>query len=194
KDGNGFVRITTDKIYRVTGKTAQGYGVKPDIHLPDVFQAVDYHEAKVPYALPSDSIVKRTFYRPLPDLPLEKLRRNSDSRMDADSSFNTVRRTLSWLEKEIARAFDPVALAWQDFSARADLNDKTYASLEAALNRNTASFEVHPNAMDRERIAADEFARDFNQKWINRLKSDIYVDEVFHIISDLVELTHKPPK
>ena len=44
--GRGYVKVTTQKLYRVTGRSAQGGGILPDVLLPDVFAALDLGEKR----------------------------------------------------------------------------------------------------------------------------------------------------
>ena len=61
----GFVKTTEGKLFRVTGKTAQLTGVVPDVLLPDAFEAMDYTERSMAFALPSDTVMKQVNYMPL---------------------------------------------------------------------------------------------------------------------------------
>ena len=65
KLGWGYTTITTLKIYRVTGKTAQKRGVAPDIMLPDLYDFIEFREENLEDALTSDSISRKIYYTPL---------------------------------------------------------------------------------------------------------------------------------
>jgi carboxyl-terminal processing protease len=194
QNGLGFASITTDKIYRVTGKTAQGRGVVPDIYLPDLFDAFDIHEAGLPFALAADSVFKKSFYKPLPALPLEALRQRCASRLRGNQPFDAVTANSSWLATEFHKKDEPVSLNWELFSKQSNEILVRYKALEEVLTRPATSFSVRNGSQDEQRMDADEYAQEINKAWVKRLQEDIYVEEVFHIIADLVELVPKPRK
>lgn len=194
QNGLGFASITTDKFYRVTGKSPQGRGISPDIYLPDIFDVFNLHESGLPFALAADSILKKSYFRPLPPLPLEELRQRCASRLKGSEPFRAVESTGSWLSTAFHKKEEPVLLNWDLFSKESTDTQQHYQSLETALGRPTTAFDVRNNPQDELRMEADEYARDINQGWLKRLKEDIYVEEVFHIMNDLVELMEKSQK
>ena len=68
-----IVKITTGKLYRLSGETAQMNGVSPDIVLPDAFDGLDYREKFSSFALPADKVAKNAYYKPLAALPVNEL-------------------------------------------------------------------------------------------------------------------------
>lgn len=55
-EAEGAVKLTTQKFYRVNGKTTQFQGVVPDVILPDRFDYYTIGERKLPYALKNDEL------------------------------------------------------------------------------------------------------------------------------------------
>jgi carboxyl-terminal processing protease len=191
KDGPGFASITTDKIYRVTGGTAQGGGVRPDIALPEVFDIPGVRESAMPFALPADSILKRTYFRALPPLPLDSLRARSDVRVRASTTFQYIVKGRRWLADEFHAKNEPVPLLWETLYAREVVMQQQYRTLEKSLEQTSRVFTVTNGSVDRQRLAADGYAKDFNQSWISNLQKDVYVEEAVNILTDMIELT--PP-
>ncbi len=191
KAGAGFTTITTDKIYRVTGKTAQGLGITPDIMLPDFFDVVMMRESSLPYVLPSDSVKKLTYYKPRTSLPRTELRKLSTARISSKPSFKTVNETSSWLKEKLAEQYKPILLQWDYFLKRSDEDYNRYKEVETMLTLPTISFDVANGVVDLERINSDEYAKKSNARWIERLKTDAYVDEAFQIVCDYIEWKKK---
>jgi carboxyl-terminal processing protease len=81
KDTLGFVKITLSKAYRITGKSHQLKGVKPDIYLPDFYSVLQISERTNRHALPSDSVVKKVYYTPLVKPAIESLKKQSEARI-----------------------------------------------------------------------------------------------------------------
>lgn len=105
----GVVSTTMLKLYRIKGNSIQAKGLTPDIMLPEVnFDA--YKEVDLPFALPNDAVVKKVYYTPLPALPIDILRENSEKRVRSDPGFSA-------LSKVIVPEVIEVPLQWPGFFA-----------------------------------------------------------------------------
>ena len=187
KAGAGFATITTDKIYRVTGKTAQGLGIIPDILLPDFYDAIIVREAMLPYALPADSVYRQTHHKARMPLPRLELKKQSAARVSSNPSFKIVTETSSWLKVKLAQQHDPILLQWDDFLKRSEEDNQFYTVIEKMLKESTSVFDVTNGQLDLQRINTDEYAQQFNKRWMERLKTDDYVEEAFQVVSDYIE-------
>ncbi len=97
--GDGQMKITRAKFYRISGESTQHKGVTPDIKFPDLYDtAEDIGESALPTALPWDTI-DPNYYRPYSDLKsvLPTLISRHDERLKADPDFN-------FIEAQIKRA------------------------------------------------------------------------------------------
>ena len=72
-NSNGFVKLTVQKIYRITGLSNQKKGIKPDIYLTDITDLLVDGEINENYALENDS-VKKSIFIPLTDMNLNALK------------------------------------------------------------------------------------------------------------------------
>ncbi|HEY3403598.1 MAG TPA: carboxy terminal-processing peptidase [Ohtaekwangia sp.] len=188
KDGMGVMKITTGRFYRVTGRSVQGRGVVPDVSLPDIFDVFDYHESSLPFSLPRDSVSKRTYYKPALALPSKILRERSEERVHNSDAFQQVTKAAVWVKELIKREHEDISLSWKEFEKDAEARKAEFKKMQQSLTQPHAAFEVSTNEADRKRYEADEYAASLNQSWIRRLKEDIYVEESFQIISDLIDL------
>lgn len=186
KDGYGVASITTMKFYRVTGKSHQGRGVKPDILLPDVFDALNVHEISMPYALPLDTALKRTYYKKLKDLPRERLNQQSLARISQSPAFRKVEEAQRKLSEEIKKKDEPVSLAWDTFRKERKHEAAFYSELKTVYNDEVHTFRAVNNAEDQQRLGSEKYSMEFNQNWINNLQRDIYVEEAFNVLSDVI--------
>jgi carboxyl-terminal processing protease len=189
KDGPGFASITTDKIYRVTGGTAQGGGVRPDILLPEVFDIPGVRESAMPFALPADSILKRNYFRALPPLPLDSLRARSVGRVTTSATFQHIANGRRRLADEFHTRDEPVSLLWDALYTREVAMQQQYRALEKSLEQISRVFTVSNGSVDRQRLAADDYAKDFNKSWITNLQKDVYVEEAVNILTDMIDLS-----
>jgi carboxyl-terminal processing protease len=189
KTGTGYATITVEKIYRVTGKTAQHIGVVPDVDLPFIRHGGLIRESQMPFALRADSVQRKTYYKPLSALPTEDLRKRSATRVAANKRFALITTTDEWLSKTEGADVSPVSLNWDRFLKQSSEDMSRLKAFENVFNDSTAAFEVRSDPRDSYRMELDEFAKTYNEQWVKKLKSDIYVEEVFHIMNDLVTLT-----
>lgn len=97
--GEGQMKITRAKFYRISGESTQHKGVTPDIKFPDLFDtSEDIGESALPHALPWDTI-EPNYYRPYADLKslLPTLISRHEQRLAKDPDF-------TFIEEQIDRA------------------------------------------------------------------------------------------
>ena len=99
--GEGQMKITRAKFYRISGESTQHKGVTPDIKFPSLYDtSEDIGESALPTALPWDTI-EPNYYRPYSDLnsALPTLISRHESRLADDPDFN-------FIEAQIDRAIE----------------------------------------------------------------------------------------
>ena len=183
--GWGFSTITSMKIYRVTGKTAQKYGVTPDIVLPDLYDLAVPGESHEPGALPSDSVTKKTYYTPLPPLPLPELRNKSNIRVKASEAFNLTRECSNQFAASREKS-DTVSLSWNVYQQGAERQAELFERLQESGSKTLKSFKIAAHAFSQQRLQMDEYARQQNDSWIEKLSRDISLEEAYFIICDYI--------
>jgi carboxyl-terminal processing protease len=165
---NGFVKITTGKFYRVDGTTTQYAGVKPDIVLPDIFDALNYHEAAMPFALPADSIAPNSMYKPMASLPVQLLSQKSAARVTASQHFAAVKKQIAAITGNIKE------------------------EKEARLTP-SAVLKADINTFDASLVNGNDYLSSLNERWKSKINSDIYIEETFNILLDVLTINnHKP--
>jgi carboxyl-terminal processing protease len=160
----GFVKITTSKFYRVNGMTTQHIGVVPDVILPDIFDGMNYHEAALPTALPSDTIKKNSYYKPLPALPLTSIAEKSRARISSDKQFELIRKYSRMIK-------DTVKILEEDLENTQKVSQH---------------FTVNANAFDAGLLKRDSYLAEINNNWIDKISKDIYIEEAYNILTDLI--------
>ncbi|WP_022668793.1 carboxy terminal-processing peptidase [Desulfospira joergensenii] len=65
--GDGKLKLTSAKFYRVSGESTQNKGIEPDIHYPRIYKIENIGESSLDGALPWDTIL-RTRYKAYPSL------------------------------------------------------------------------------------------------------------------------------
>jgi carboxyl-terminal processing protease len=185
KQGYGYTIITTLKIYRVTGKTAQKRGVSPDIVLPDLYDFIKFREEFMTGALPSDSISKKIYYTPLRVLPICELRQKSAVRVSNNAGFQTTincSKVLGGLKSKL----DTLPMNYGDYKRFITNEIKQFELLKETTDNPTAVFKIGNHLSDRERIQGDEYTRQANDAWTKKLMRDISLEEAFFILCDYI--------
>jgi carboxyl-terminal processing protease len=88
-------------------------GVRPDIHLPDVYDALDYREATYPFALSSDSLNRKFYFSPLSPLPVTELARRSAGRQAQHPSFGAIRQFAETLKAAPNKTGKAIPCNWR---------------------------------------------------------------------------------
>ncbi len=190
KSGLGFAKITTSKIYRVTGKTAQLNGVTPDIVLPDVIGQFKFREALAPRALPSDSVQKKIYYTPLVLLPLQELRGKSEARVSANKQFKTLEKYGKWAAERDVQP-ELVTLNWTSIKKEAETKSKIFHELKIELNAPTAPYKASSHSFQQQHMQMDEYVDALAKGWIKNLEQDVALEEAYHIICDYLAINSR---
>lgn len=185
----GFVKLTTEKFYRVNGSTTQYSGVKPDIELPEIFDELDFSESATPNALQPDTTKRNNYYKPLSPLPVSALKQKSQGRVTAQPAFEKLRQAGIVYKKQTAAAKGIVSLKWSDYFTVVHSNQPTVNPNEKPA---PGKYEADNTSFDKEKITSNSFEQMINSQWKQRLLYDIYIQEAFNILNDLIQLTAKP--
>lgn len=96
----GSMKVTTQKFYRIDGTTTQLKGVMPDIELPDVYSYMEVGEKELDYPLKWDIIQPAKYEYINSTNSVEKLRKNSRSRLNSNPSFQLISENIVRLKAE----------------------------------------------------------------------------------------------
>ena len=187
----GYISITSFRNFRVTGGAYQLNGVTPDIALPDIFNALDVAEASYHHALPSKRIDKKTYYSPLPALPVAKLSEASDIRTGNDQQFLQIKENIQSLQKlgQNEKYFLP--LAFSDFNNHKKGQEELFNRLEKLNRRPSPTYNVFNTLWDLPTVDIDPYQKELNERSKQRIGNDIYVGEAYEVINDLIEIENK---
>jgi carboxyl-terminal processing protease len=179
-----IVKITTGKLYRLTGETAQLNSVSPDIPLPDAFDGLDYRERFSAFALVADTIAKNAYYKPLRPLPVSELARKSGERVNAVEEFQLIKKMTGMLRGRSKTEMIPLkAEAFEVWARMNDAQDKTVKGFPA---QKTIAVDNH--SLDKAAMANNNYAKELNREWLRDIAEDIYIRETYFILCDLINL------
>jgi len=182
----GFVKVTVERLYRVTGKSLQGTGIVPDIALPDVFDALNSHEQDLPFSLTPDSLNKNTFFKPLLPMNRAALRSKSAERVAKSTGFREIISSIEMIS-ELELHADIHLLSAEDFCKQVD--DMRLRHGKAGWSEtSTPLFAVKNNTSEQDRLQVDSYADEYNRRWFEKLQNDVYLRETYQILRDLATL------
>lgn len=183
----GFVSVTTFKLFRITGKSAQRTGVKPDIHLPDWYENLNYREASMPFALPSDSISKKIAFTPSKPLPIAELSRRSAARVAASPAFQLVKTFNDYMLAKTKSRSLSISLNVTNYEARIAERNKWRESLDQLSKQHQANFSVQNNQYNQALLQVDPYSKEINNDLIRHMEQDFNLSEVYKVTCDLVQ-------
>jgi carboxyl-terminal processing protease len=186
----GFAKVTTEKLYRITGKTAQQTGVIPDIELPDALQELPLSESVLPRSFVPDSIQKKVYYQPLASLPRREVLEKSKHRIGEQPQFNSV-RNLGIRFADYKFNSDSVALKWPDFQKNNEVYTQLVREIAAGMKTSTKVFKAELLKDGQFKMQTDPYVDEFNNTWKKNLEEDIFVNETFLITCDLISYVTK---
>ncbi len=166
-----FLKITIGKFYRVDGTSHQGKGVEPDLKLENIMIYDRFKEQDFLTAYENDLIDKESYFKALPDLPLEVLRANSKERLAKHDFFKELTSINNEFKKDITTT-DQI------------LNFMNLENIEAASydEKNTRFKIAFPTYLS-------EYSNTTNaQHLLGQIKKDPYIEECFEIANDLIKI------
>jgi carboxyl-terminal processing protease len=182
-----IVKITTGKLYRLNGETAQLNGVRPDIVLPDAFDGVDYREKFFPFALASDMVAKNGYYKPLAAIPVNELTIKSSERVVNNKEFGAVKNMVTAMKAHRAKT-ETIPLKQEGFEQWAKQRELELNIIQGNTS-SAGKFTVDNHGLDKALLANNSgYAKEINNEWLHNIAEDIYIQEAFSVLCDLLKL------
>jgi len=181
----GYIKITTEGFYRLTNATHQKKGVQPDVNLLEPYFYEDYKEASNQYALSNDSISKKVVYNPLPPLPVKELQQKSARRLAENAGYVHLQKINDSLAS-LAGMEEKFILNPQFFRKNEQVNQQLLDDMEKTMYDSTTVFKVTNNKYDQQVMGFDEFTKEINERTLKTLREDLYIEEVYHVLKDLI--------
>lgn len=190
--GFGGVSITRLKLYRVTGKSNQKVGMTVDIEMPDLYKKMSYGEDAYEYALTNDETSKRPVFAALPALPLQKLKDLSSKRQNVNSSMIQL-KTLIDEVPPILTSNQEMAVPLTLKGMYPILNDyKSWVERLSRLHANSnKEYKVSPTKIENQIAKLDTLYGDVQHEVIEELEKDVFIQESYKIMLDLITFTGK---
>jgi carboxyl-terminal processing protease len=184
KDTVGFLKVTVDKVYRISGKSHQQTGVTPDILLPDLIDLYGLAERNYRNAFPSDSINKKVYYTPSIAPPLAELKKRSTIRVTGSKWFNEIQSVRSSFVSKIP--LEPNL--FRDYMLK---SAHALQNLDEQRNLENKEFTVAQTQFDQSLLQIDGYRKEVSDALLVEIKQSPYIEEAYKIIMDYINLVKK---
>lgn len=185
RDGDGdlgAIKLTLRKFYRISGGSTQLKGVESDIVLPSQMEPLKLREKDNEFALKYDEIPKSN-YTPWNALfDINVLKRLSNERLQADSSFQIIKRNSEWLAKENDRSYP---LNIDQYKAEKKLI-KAKAEQITAAQKLKKGMNVSLLPMELSKYENDKNKQERLKEWVKALSTDIYLHQAGLVMEDMI--------
>jgi len=137
----GSIKITSGKIYRITGYTIQGTGVRADIALPSLLDGLRTQERFRKHSLEADRVPREPFdVFKIGLLPFERLKAASFQRVAFDPEFRFIEQLNQ--ERQKAEANHQVSLSEKTRALQLVIAGTQAAARDFARMKRTARYQV----------------------------------------------------
>jgi len=178
----GALKVTTDKFYRINGRSTQLEGVKSDVVFPNRYSYVDMGEKDQDNPLAWDSITP-AFYKPFEGMNNYEYSLSRSKQRIKDNPFITlIDEQALWIKKQQENYI--YSLDFKSYKATRQSN-KIYSERFKKLGEYESSLEFQwlPEARLEVEVNDDLIIK--RKRWQKSLKKDIYISEAIEILKDL---------
>lgn len=186
----GALKYTTEKFYRITGKSTQLEGVKSDVVAPDRYAYVDIGEKDEENPLVWDQIASASFSKWNGYGNYQDVIQKSAVRIEKNELFQLIEKNAKWVKTQQDK--NVFSLNYEAFSSEID-KDETVADTFEVLDDYTNSLSFSSLPYERSKMKSDTILAEKRKRWKKALNKDIYLEEAVHILEDL-ELNFIPSK
>jgi carboxyl-terminal processing protease len=184
---SGYLKVTTQKFYHLDGRSHQLSGIIPDVELEDPLETWMRSERDYPTALPPDTIVKKTYYTPLPEPSLQSIQEESRKRLAQEPLHRDYVQVVAAIN-QYREEHTKVNLTPADFfSFREDYDRLTARWDEVSEKKGVKLLTITNNSYDAALYAVDEYAREAQKAMQEHLAQDLYLSECVRVLNASIQ-------
>lgn len=179
-----FLKITINKFYRVTGKSHQYVGVKPDVVLPEFYEDVYQKESDFPTAIKNDSIEPFLKYRPYTKrLLIDKLAKNSAARLADNYYFNDIKKINQKIDQIVNTPKAELPMTLDAVFKQKKLVNSLWKEINTFNDENNP-LDVYNSTVNQFLLGVYPNDKTTNQYQIDNLKTNPYLNEAVNVINE----------
>lgn len=182
----GEMKVTIQKFYRITGKTTQLDGVKPDIVLPDSYNYVDLGERENDHPLNATTIAPVPFAQDAYQVAnLGKLQEKSAARVKSDPIMKKIEENAQRLRRQKDQTKYPLQLeAYRTWDKKLEEEAGQFEKMLQPIE----AFQIANPKADMAHIQSDTSRVTRNDSWLKERKKDIQLYEALRIMQDMIRM------
>ena len=178
----GALKFTTEKFYRITGKSTQLEGVYGDVVAPDQYAYVDIGEKDEENPLVWDQIASAQFSKWNGYQNYQQVIENSAARVANDTLFQLIDKNAKWVRQQQDK--NDFSLNYKLFSNEI-AKDESFADQFEILNEYTNSLKFKSLPYELTKMKTDTLLAEKRKRWQKSLNKDMYVNEAVSILEAL---------
>ena len=179
-----FLKITINKFYRITGKSHQYVGIKPDVVLPQFYDNMFPKECDFPTAIKNDSIIPIVKFKPFSKRELiNRLARESYLRVNSNPFFINLRNVNKSINSLIEQSKTEVPMTLPSVMKLNQITQNLWEQINKFDDQNDA-LDVYNSSVNQVLLGVNPNEKTINQYQIDHLKNSPYLNEAVNIIND----------
>lgn len=184
-----FIKVTTNKIYRITSSTFQKTGIIPDLLLPGNLE-FGFRESENQHALSNDKTSKVAHYHTLQPYPVKELEEMSAERIRNNKNFHNIILYNDSL-KSFLQNTNTICLNPQSFRNSEFHHYEMIQKLDSLLTRETSLYTVNNPDFDQQVLDINLYKKEMNKIIQKKAQNDIYIQECYQILEDFINFKYK---
>lgn len=184
--GLGMAKVSIQRYYRIKGNSYQLEGVIPDIILPNIDQVIGTKERDYLSPFTHTTSPKKTVFEKSGQIPHDLLRIKSSGRVSENKSFQDIlslnQKLLQYKDQGLTFTLTPEA-----FGKSLKLQTGLLESMQKSLGEVSEAFQPLNNGFVESLLKLEPHKREVNQAQKNKIHKDIYIEEAYLILNDLIE-------
>jgi carboxyl-terminal processing protease len=176
KEASSYIKLTTSKLFRINGTTAQANGVKPDILLPDLTDASSEREVNEKYVLPASTIDANKYYKPLAPLPVAAAESIAKKEMAESAYFKYVQQFIDYTKA--ARVKKDIPLFIDEYWQAKKKKDEQADAIKEPKSEKAIFTVVKPASVKQKQQDSH-----LDEEWKDDLLNDAYVKIAYRLVA-----------
>ena len=178
---DAFLKLTIEKLYRITGSTAQGNGVIPDIQLPDLVGSSMPHESDEPAALSATVIEANKYYKPYPADSLSFFVYRGRSISDTAAWSGLMKKNAASV-KELTVKKD-ISLKLSDALQQKTILEANEKMINAPVYTGADLFVIQNTLAEEQKLKLVPGMEAVNGQWKKALQQDPWIATAFRVLA-----------
>ena len=183
-DNQDFIKVTINKFYRVTGKSAQYDGVKPDVEIPALFDGLMPRESTLDTALKNDSLEVNTKFRKINSPAMQHAISLANERTANNKDFAMITDINAKVDAMYNAERPPLAVTFDSVYDDVHKTDMLWGEI-TLINEGEHDLRVSSPQSTINEIGDIDFYKSLDEHKIKSIKTDPLIPEAVNIIRDL---------